>query len=536
MKYLKFSILFLLFLVGCQPGTESTATEAVKILPPQDLYGQLFYDVQTRTDLFPDSKTFVDCVPKFPASTILSNYSALEGKEDTETMMSFLQQHFEIPGYQEEEAIEQADNPSDHIRNLWSKLERPADPIKTGTLIPLKNAYIVPGGRFREVYYWDSYFTMLGLEVDGKTELIGNIVDNFSDLIDSIGFIPNGNRTYYNSRSQPPFYALMVDLHTSGNEAANLEDYLASLMKEHDFWMAEAGNLSEEEKSSRRVVRLEEGGVLNRYWDDSNTPRPESHREDIETVERALEEYEGRSKEEVYRHLRAAAESGWDFSTRWFEIEKDGEFSLSSIHTTDIIPVDLNSLLYFVETMIAKAQEAKGNSEEAARYKDLAERRKQLIIKYCWDAKGGFFRDYDFVKQAFTPVKSLAGLYPLFFGIATTDQASQVAKEVKNTFLMPGGVVTTTNASGQQWDYPNGWAPLQWMTIKGLRNYNQASLADEISRRWLALNTKVFENTNKMTEKYNVVDIDLEGGGGEYPNQDGFGWTNGVFQKLSSAN
>ena len=140
--------------------------------------------------------------------------------------------------------------------------------------------------------------------------------------------------------------------------------------------------------------------------------------------------------------------------------------------------------------------------------------------------------DYDFKKEASTPVLSLAGLFPLFFEMAEKGQAASVAEIVASDFLKPGGVVSTLNETGQQWDAPNGWAPLQWVTIQGLRNYGHAELAGTIKDRWVALNIKVYKNTGKMVEKYNVQDLSLEAGGGEYPVQDGFGWTNGVLLRL----
>ena len=533
---INFKLLVLLFLsIGCtntsQQDNGAEEVSEVLILSPDVLYGDFFYEVQTRTDLFPDSKTFVDVIPKRGIEDILSDYEKLEDRSSTEDMISFLQENFVVPGYEASSELPNAASPSEHITNLWRYLERPADPYISGTKIPLPNAYVVPGGRFREVYYWDSYFTMLGLKVDGENELIKNIVDNFSFLIDSVGFIPNGNRTYYNSRSQPPFYSLMVALNAKDNPNVSVSDYHDYLLKEYNFWMSGADLLTDSNKTHRRVVQLD-GGTLNRYWDDQDTPRPESYREDIETVEEAVAKYPGRTAEESYRHLRAAAESGWDFSSRWFEIEEDGSFDLATIHTTDIIPVDLNSLLYYLEELIADSYLEKENPADSEVFSRKAKLRKELIIQYCWNEEHGFFMDYDFKQGEATSVKSLAGLYPLFFNIATDAQASKVEMVVKDQFLMKGGVVTTLNASGEQWDFPNGWAPLQWMTIQGLRNYDKEELASEIKRRWLELNTNVFENTGKMTEKYNVIDMSLAGGGGEYPNQDGFGWTNGVFQKL----
>ncbi len=184
--------------------------------------------------------------------------------------------------------------------------------------------------------------------------------------------------------------------------------------------------------------------------------------------------------------------------------------------------------------VLANGNALNGNQEAADLYTQKADLRKAALLKVCWDAEMDYFQDYDFMEQTLTGIPSLAGMYPLTFKMATPEQASQAAKVIQNKFLMPGGVVSTLTDNGQQWDYPNGWAPLQWMTIEGLRNYNSNELANTIKDRWINLNTKVYKNTGKLVEKYNVVDLTLEAGGGEYPVQDGFGWTNGVLLKLVS--
>jgi len=174
----------------------------------------------------------------------------------------------------------------------------------------------------------------------------------------------------------------------------------------------------------------------------------------------------------------------------------------------------------------------KKEEEKAADFTDKANQRKAALSKYGWNEEQGYFMDYDFVQEKSTPIPSLAGMYPLTFQMATPKQAQASAKVIQEKFLMPGGVVSTLIDNGQQWDYPNGWAPLQWMTIEGLRHYQQNELANTIRQRWIDLNIKVYKNTGKLVEKYNVVDMSLEAGGGEYPVQDGFGWTNGVLLRL----
>ncbi|MCD8539944.1 MAG: hypothetical protein LRY55_09380 [Leadbetterella sp.] len=222
---------------------------------------------------------------------------------------------------------------------------------------------------------------------------------------------------------------------------------------------------------------------------------------------------------DLFRHLRAAAESGWDFSSRWLR----DPLRLETIHTTDILPVDLNTLLYHLEMTLARAA-----PETAGEYRRLAENRKEAIQKYF--AKDRFYFDYDFVAGTPTPSRHLGACFPLYFKIASPTQARQVAGVLEKLFLQPGGLITTLESSGQQWDAPNGWAPLQWMAWKGLLNYAIDDLADEVKMRWVNTNLSFFNQCGRLTEKYNVMNTgNIEASGGEYPNQDGFGWTNGVL-------
>ncbi len=531
MKPLPYTFFFALAMVlnacSTEPATQDTAAgKADPFLPPAERWGQLFVDVQMGK-VFPDGKTFVDCTPKMPDEEILAAYEAQKDEPEFH-LKAFVMEYFELPkqyasGFQSDSSRTAAE----HINALWPVLTREPDSQSTkGTLIPLPNAYIVPGGRFGEIYYWDSYFTMLGLQTAGKTDMIENMIDNFAYLIDTVGFIPNGNRDYFLTRSQPPFFAAMLQLlaEVKGEEEVYAR-YLPQLEKEYAFWMDGEEEVSEANQAVKHVVRLPDGSLLNRYWDAGDYPRAEMYRDDVETAEKS-----NRPAEELYRDIRSACESGWDFSSRWFADPQ----RLETIHTTDIIPVDLNALLYQAERVLAQAHLAAGEEERYNYYLQRAADRQSALLNLAWDAEQGWFRDYDFKRKAFTPVLSMAGAYPLFFPMATPDQGKAAAQTMRERFLMPGGLVSTPINSGQQWDAPNGWAPLQWVGIKGLRNYGADELAAEVRRRWIDLNVNVYNNTGKMVEKYNVEDLSLEAGGGEYPVQDGFGWTNGVLLRLLS--
>jgi alpha,alpha-trehalase len=522
--FLGFMIITSLLIYSCKQNKLEAESEptATGWQSPESLYGSLFADVQMAA-IFPDGKTFVDCQPKFPPPTIRQNYEEAKqtGKLD---LKAFVLAHFDLPkDYSSDFQSDTSKSVREHINSLWPVLTRQADKNVKGTLVALPNPYVVPGGRFREIYYWDSYFTMLGLEATGQVDMINNMVDNFAYLLDTIGFIPNGNRTYFLTRSQPPFFAAMVQLLATQKGDSVYENYLPQLEQEYRFWMDGLQDVSNQQTAVKHVVRLKDGSILNRFWDMGQTPRAEMYRDDIETAK-----HSNRPAKEVYADLRAACESGWDFSSRWFEQPSE----LHTIQTTAIIPVDLNALLYKLELVLEKANTIAGNTEAAQLYKQKAAQRADAIIRYCWDEDSGYFKDYHFVRDEFTRVPSLAGMFPLFVNIATPEQAQAVAQVIKKDFLKPGGVVSTLNTTGQQWDAPNGWAPLQWISIQGLRNYGENELANTIKDRWITLNEKVYKNTGKMVEKYNVEDLSLEAGGGEYPVQDGFGWSNGVLIKL----
>lgn len=528
MKYFSFSQNTFIYLVwftlqlACAGCAQTINIDPKSTLSPDERYGELFEQVQL-AQLFEDSKTFVDATPLYSTEKILQDYHASKQKPDFD-LRAFVTQYFILPPkIAADFSSDKSRSAEEHINILWNVLTRAPNQSTNDSLITLPHPYIVPGGRFREIYYWDSYFTMLGLQESERWNLIENMIENFSYLIDTMGFIPNGNRTYYQSRSQPPFYSLMVKLLEEGRGKGTLTKYRPYLAKEYEFWMDGAANLTSASPTFRRVVRLTDGSILNRYWDDSSTPRPESFIEDIELAKNS----NGQTNEK-YRHIRAAAESGWDFSSRWL---KDGR-DMATIHTTDIIPVDLNALLYHLEQVLAEAFAETGDVTQAAKYQQLAQKRKRALMLYTWNPNEGFFKDYDFVSKSQTNHRSLAAMYPLYFNMVDPHQAQQVAQTIARDFLQPGGVTTTLANTGQQWDSPNGWAPLQWITIKGLRNYQHNKLAELIRTRWIQLNIDVYKRSGKMVEKYNVYELGLEGGGGEYPVQDGFGWTNGVLLKL----
>ena len=505
---------------------QATAAEAPPpdTCTPADRYAELFVEVQ-RQGLFPDCKTFVDCAPRRAPEEILADYRAHRDQPGFD-LRAFVAASFvgPRPAHSGFVAVPGRDLLA-HIAALWPHLTRaPMRHPHRGSLVQLPHHYVVPGGRFTELYYWDSFFTMLGLP-GGHDSVVEEMTENFAYLIDTYGHVPNGTRTYYLSRSQPPVFALMTRL-CQGRGGHDACDYLPQLRREHAFWMDGADRLQPGE-AHRRVVRLASGELLNRYWDDRCTPREESWREDVATAAQSA-----RPREEVFRHLRAAAESGWDFSTRWLAEDDAGRLSadLCTIRTTDIVPVDLNALLYLLETHIADLGERQGDTATASDFRRRAHVRAEAIARIHWDPGQGIWVDYDArlgrPRRAFTA----AALVPLYCGLGDPAQGRALARAVRARLLAPGGLGTSECASGQQWDRPNGWAPLQWLAVEGFTRCGQASLADEIRARWLDTVRTVYARETKLMEKYAIRpgQVPTGGGGGEYPLQDGFGWTNGV--------
>lgn len=506
--------------IGQSPAPTPAPT-AFTAASPADLFPGLFHQVQMRR-LFADGKTFVDAEARRAPAAIMADYSAHARFTDAE-LARFVRANFVIP------ETTATPKPSAvrtdlkaHIASLWPVLTRPpVVPSTGGSALPIEKPFVVPGGRFREIYYWDSYFTLLGLKADGQHQVVEDMVDDFAGLIARYGHVPNGARSYYLSRSQPPFFFAMVGL-TDQTDRARFSRRVALMRREHAFWMDGEKDLRPGQ-ARRRVVALPNGAVLNRYFDDRSTPRDESWREDVLTAR----EVSGRPPGEVFRDLRAGAESGWDYSSRWLA---DGQ-SLKTIQTTAIVPVDLNSLMYGLETTIAEGCRVLNDLACVEEFTGRSSARKAAMDAYFWDAGRGLYLDWQWRDRTRLDHPSAAMLYPLFVGAANDEQATAVTAATRALLLAPGGLRTTKAHTGQQWDAPNGWAPLQWIAVSGLRRYGQEELARSIGERWLTTVNREYQASGRMLEKYDIEEV-RPGGGGEYPLQDGFGWTNGVTRAL----
>ncbi|MBY4895845.1 alpha,alpha-trehalase TreF [Cupriavidus sp. AU9028] len=499
---------------------------------PAQRYRELFVAVQTG-GIFADSKTFPDCVPLAPPAEIRRRYRQLRERPGF-SLQAFVAEHFARSQVPDSHYVSvPGQTLHRHIEALWPVLTR--DPVEHrpgSSLLPLPLPYVVPGGRFSELYYWDSFFVMLGLVCGGRHDLVRAMADNFAYLLGTYGMIPNGTRSYYLSRSQPPVFTLMTELFEA-HGVLRARSYLPYLRAEHAWWMDGAERL-DPGTAHRRAVRLQDGTLLNRYWDDHARPREEAFVEDLTTAQRSA-----RPHHLVFRDIRAAAESGWDFSSRWLDADENGQpLGMPTIRTTAILPIDLNCLLWHTETRIAQLSERQGDEQGAHHYAALADARRRAIERHLWRPASGAFVDFDWQRGMQRPGLTAATLMPLFVGLASHQQAARIAATVREQLLREGGLATTCLRSGEQWDRPNGWAPLQWIAVEGLRRYGFHDLARAIAHRWLVTVSSLYRRERKLVEKYRLRRNPARavgGGGGEYPLQDGFGWTNGVTAMLLQA-
>lgn len=420
------------------------------------------------------------------------------------------------------------------VHALWPYLSR----IESGSvqaapqqhsLLTIPSPGVVAGDRFREVYYWDSFWILQGLLVSGMNTTARNVVDNLLYLVDEYGHVPNGARTYYINRSQPPLLSQMVRLvwEATGDNSL-LARSLETLVREHEYWTSAP-------KAVPVVVNDSLTYDFSRYYANWTEPRPESYLEDVESAQGLDDEAAGK----LWRNIASAAESGWDFSTRWFA---DGA-TMASIRTTDIIPSDLNAYLYQMERNLQLFSEELGDSRSSD-FGAAADQRAAAMNALLFDTAEGRWTDRvvtganadgSVQTEPSTSAFYISNYIPLWAGLLedSPGQAQQVVQSfLQSGLLQGGGIATSLNASGQQWDAPNAWAPLQSIMVDGLTTYGGEEgqrAAAALVQAWLASNYAGFQATGKMVEKYDAESAGISGGGGEYAVQTGFGWTNGVM-------
>lgn len=419
------------------------------------------------------------------------------------------------------------------VHSLWRNLSRRVakdvkDWPERRTLLPLPDAVVIPGSRFQEVYYWDSYWIIRGLLASKMHETAKEIASNLLYLVMTYGFVPNGARSYYTNRSQPPLLSSMIlEIYQSTGDLLFVKRSLPYLIKEHDFWSSEIHELKI--KDARGQTHK-----LNRYYAMWNKPRPESATIDEAS---AVDLSDGSEKEAFYRNVASTAESGWDFSSRWMSNASD----LTTLSTTSILPVDLNVFILKMELDIAYLSKLIGDVPSMKKFYKSSLSRRETLKSVFWNDEMGQWLDYWLSRDGNCELDGsnqnrnifASNFIPLW--IARQSDRNFVMKATKSLqksgLLQPYGISTSLTNSGQQWDFPNGWAPLQHLIVEGLSKSKikeARALAEDIASRWIRTNFVSYQKSGVMHEKYDVRACGEFGGGGEYAPQTGFGWSNGV--------
>ncbi|KAJ1963051.1 hypothetical protein GGI12_002277 [Dipsacomyces acuminosporus] len=527
--------------------------------------GDLLHAVQM-AKLYPDDKTFVDKPTKQPEYAVLEAFAKIGGKKASRSdIKNFVSTYFGDEGTELKPVnltelnpnppfLQRIKNPllkayGSTVNGYWSTLIREQDLTKlcdgcVSSMLPLKYHFVVPGGRFREIYYWDTYFTLEGLLRSGLTEKASSNIRDLADLVDRYGFVPNGARVYYLDRSQPPFLTLMVKLyyeHTK--DKAFVQQLLPTLKREHAYWLA---NHSVEVKKATN--KCASSVTLARYIVDTDQPRPESYTKDYEMAHNATSDPAKQAS--IYADMATGAESGWDYSTRWVSNPNAPKDELLyGIRTRQVVPVELNAILYQVEEALASFESLINGHNAGSEYAGLAEKRRQAMEAVFYDKASGLYYDYILEEHRPSAIFSPASLWPYWsFGKkAPRGGAAKAFKYLAEVYAKnPGGIPASLTNSGQQWDWPMVWPPLQYVLMQGALNTGHKQLGSQLAQAFVDTvfcswyNTGGFipdvlaqlpgeTDSGHMFEKFNSTLVGQEGGGGEYTVQAGFGWTNGVL-------
>ncbi|KAJ1852464.1 hypothetical protein LPJ73_002826 [Coemansia sp. RSA 2703] len=556
-------------LLGLFVGSLSLPALAIKSAcdSPIYCYGDLLHAVQM-AKLYADDKTFVDKPTKRPVDEVLAGFESIGGINATRQALKVfvlnnfaeegqeLKQINDLPQFNPNpEFLQKVHDPllrefGRTVNGYWKTLIREQDLTQlcdgcVSSMLPLKYHFVVPGGRFREIYYWDTYFTLEGLLISGLKDIAKSNIRDLLDFVDMFGFVPNGARVYYQDRSQPPMLSLMVQLY---DRYAKGDGFAASalpqLLKEYEYWA----------KHHSVTVHASDGDhVLSRYIVDTDQPRPEAYSADYNLAHSASTNPQRQAQ--IYADMAAGAESGWDYSSRWVRDPlAPPDKILQGIRTSHVVPVELNAILYFNERYLASLLRRTGRKGKARQFELKAEARLKAIQSVFYDWNSGLYHDFilsddNSGRGNQSDIISPASVWPYWwFGNSIDGDGAQKAFSFVSEVLAknPGGIPATLINTGQQWDAPMAWPPLQYTTIQGAFATGNRKLATDIAQAYV---NNVFcawyntggsipnvlaqqpgtSDTGHMFEKFNSTAVGVQGGGGEYTVQAGFGWTNGVL-------
>ncbi len=494
MKYVFYLILCLPLFFTCKDDkTHIVHREEIdekEDLSPELRFGALFEQVQME-GVFGQSSTFSNAVPKAFTKEVMKAYEEEKLKEDFD-LKQFVEKYFDTNSSVEFKGLGTTDITM-YLSSLIDQMKVNSIAAKGSVIEMSKLSLASRQETFPELDYAESYFNMLGLQAKGDNEMVDNFPKNFVYMINNYECIPLKNRSYSLNQTGPPYLSAMINLLESSQGERILKFYLGGFFKEYQYWMKASHEL-EAGTQINHSVKMEDGAILNRFWSGSLKPRVANYKED-----KALLASVG--DPEILRQVRAIEESTWLESSRWGMSNNNYE----GANITNLIPVDLNALLYNLEKSIARAYKLLKQEPRAEFFFEKAEARKKALIKYCWNEEKGFFFDYNFKDKKQTDVYSLAGLYPLFFEMADSKKAKKVASSLKSKLLKESGLANTNSETGLFWDGPYGKAAYQWIAYKGLKNYKEDDLANEIKSRWIKSQTDII-NANKVLAEFSIVD------------------------------
>jgi len=499
--------------------------------------GDILRTIQ-QSGIYTDSKTFVDMPMKSDPQVIIEAFKLLDN-HSIPLLSKFLRDHFidagseimswtptdwvKYPTFIQHIKSEEYREFATQVNGMWKALGKQLVPDvhvnpQRYSIIPQRFPFIVPGERFHEFYYWDSYWIIRGLLTSGMNITARGILMNALDLVKQFGFVPNGARVYYLTRSQPPLLSEMIRYYYDITGDLELLKYALPLLEtEYSYWM------------NTHSVELEGGLKLNRFFTAAKDPRPESYKEDVHNAGLMNEE----QAQNFYTNIIAGAESGEDFTSRWFAEGSD----LRSISTTSFIPVGLNSILYKFESNMIYFYETLGLNSSIDFARALIDRRIAMDL-YLWNEEASQWFDYCLTNKSQIERVYPSNWFPIWAGAYDSTKRDQLFESLDNSDLIQiGGILSTTLDSGQQWDNPNTWAPHQSLIVQVLLELatpKSNALAETVAHRWINTTHLGYQSSRMMHEKYNALIPGAPGSGGEYPPQIGFGWTNGVTLEFLS--
>lgn len=450
-------------------------------LIPDKEYSMLFHDVQLH-QVYSSSKVFPDCTPVITTEKIDSYYRK-EKQITGFVLKDFVETYFLIPSGRKQHCLVDTNIPvEEYINDLWTTLHVSNNTKTNSSLISLPYQYISTGGN-NELNYLNGYFALLGLRKEGKAELVECMVKNYAWMIDTFGYIPVANRTYYLSRSQMPFFSLMVELLAEIKGDSVYAEYLNSLEKEYNYWMNGKNLLSDSVNAVNRVVLMPGNLVLNRYWGNEFRPRSETYYRDIQ-----IAGYSPLIDSIDYRNIYALEESGYVFNAD--TINPD---TLKSV--VNILSVQLNCLLYNLELTLSKASLIAGNTEASKVYSGYVKKRKKAINKYLWNKEQDYYHNYNFITQEYIQT-DMGGTYPLYFSIAPNSYVKSIVSYISDRIELYGQYeedgVRYKSLRYRWFDY--------YVCVKGLENYSQNKLGGHIKEDWLQVFSLMYKNTGCLVK------------------------------------